>query len=108
MVNKDEAIKYLNWYFYEDDGMADKDAVQEYENLREYIENLEKCYDKVGKVCIYLLRKYHKEFMKQYKDKFNSTEWRDILLAFEISSKEMNKEMPEPWYTYCFGRKTDV
>lgn len=107
-MDKDNAIKYLNWYFYEDDGMADKDAVQEYENLKEYIENLEKCYDKVGKVCIYLLRKYHKEFMEQYKDKFNFTEWRDILFAFEFSLKEMNKEMPEPWYTYCFGRKEDV
>ena len=108
MIDKDNAIKYLDWYFYDDDGGADKYAVQEYENLKEYIGNLEKCYDKVGKVCIYLLRKYHKEVLEQSKYKFNSTEWRDILLAFEVALKEMNEEMPEPWYTYCFGRKEDV
>ena len=107
-MDKDKAIEYLNWYFYDDDGGADKYAIQEYENLKKYIESLEECYDKVGKVCIYLLRKYHKEFLEQSKYKFNPTEWRDILLAFEISLKEMNKEMPEPWYTYCFGRKEDV
>lgn len=108
MINKDKAIKYLNWYFYEDDGMADKDVVQEYENLKEYIGNLEKCYDKVGKVCIYLLRKYEKEFIEQYKYKSNFEEWHDIMLAFDKISEEMNRKMPEPWYTYCFGRKEDV
>ena len=108
MIDKDKAIKYLDWYFYDDDGMADKYAVQEYENLKKHIENLEKCYDKVGKVCIYLLRKHEKEFIEQYKYKSNFEEWHGIMLAFDKISEEMNRKMPEPWYTYCFGRKEDV
>lgn len=83
--------------------MADKNAVQEYEHLKDYIENLEKCYDKVGKVCIYLLRKYHKEFLEQYKTESKFEKWHRIILMFDKILEEINKEMPEPWYTYSFG-----
>ncbi len=107
-MNKDKAIEYLNWYFYNDNGSADKNAVQEYENLKKYIENLEKCYDKVGKVCIYLLRKHEKEFIQQYKYKSDFEEWHSIMLAFDKISEEMNRKMPEPWYTYCFREKKDI
>lgn len=108
MIDKDKAIEYLDWYFYCDNGSGDHDIIKEYEKLKAYIENLEKCYDKVGKVCIYLLRKHEKEFIEQYKYKSNFEEWHDIMLAFDKISEEMNRKMPEPWYTYCFGRKEDV
>jgi len=40
MINKDKAIEYLNWHFYNDDGDADKYVIQEYENLKKYIKSI--------------------------------------------------------------------
>lgn len=42
------------------------------------------------------------------KDKSNFEEWHGIMLAFDKISEEMNRKMPEPWYTYYLGRKEDV
>lgn len=33
-----EAIRYLDWYFHDDDGMADKNAAESWETLKSEIE----------------------------------------------------------------------
>ena len=65
-MDKDEALKYLDWYFYNDGGMTDKAAVKYYEELKELIEHLKQCVDRFCKIDIYLLRKYQEDLLKEF------------------------------------------
>lgn len=61
--------------------------------------------DKVAKVNIYLLRKYGIDLMREFGIK-NDDPFA-LAKTFDIIAVEMNKEMPELWYTYGFGGKDE-
>lgn len=100
-----DEIKYLDWFFYQDEGICDKTAVKAYEKLKDYINILENNNDKIYKINIYLMRKYKDDLIKEFGGENNFIQW---LKIFEDIIKQMNEEMPEPWYTYGIGRKENV
>ena len=104
-MNKEEILKYLDWYFYNDNGCGDKNAIKKYEELKEFIKNLEQYNDKFCKVIIYLLRKYKYDLMTEFKDELHwyDEEYFNLIEIFEKIAAEMNEEMPELWYIYGFG-----
>ena len=51
------------------------------------------------------MRKYKNDLIKEFGGENNFIQW---LKIFEDIIKQMNEEMPEPWYTYGIGRKENV
>lgn len=83
------------------------------------IQKQEKVMDTIYKVNIYLMRKYGKELLEKFKERpdikkycesvlidLQNDKLKDMLLTemlFKEIATDMNKEMPDPWYTYGFG-----
>ena len=106
-MNKEEVIKQLDWYFdhLNNYGLMECAAKTAYRKLKEYLEQVEKNIDKIYKINIYLMRKYKDNLIKEFGSENNFIQW---LKIFEDIVKQMNEEMPEPWYTYGIGGKENV